>query len=545
MTLADTLFDQLWARGVRHIFGLPGDYALNLFDALQSDGRFGLVRLSHEPSIGFAADGYARGTGGLGVAMVTYGAGGLNMVNPVACAYAEESPLVVISGSPGQAERRAGVHVHHEVKSFDSQLNVYREVTEYAAVLDDPRTAADHIRQALDTAESAKRPVYLEVPRDMVSAGIAAPAADRAPDAPVDEEAVAEAVAEIATRLRAATSPVLIVGVEVHRFHQREAVVHLAEALGVPVVSSFLGRGAFPTRHPQFAGTYLGVVSPEPLQRVVEDADLVMLLGERISDTTLGLPAHRLDERTLILCAGHDVFIGHHRFQRAPLERVVTRLLAAPLPRRVHVPLAAAVSPGSAGGPASDPIRVADVIHGLNGFFDTHPAVPLVADTGDSLFAAVEIRSNECMAPAYYATMGFSVPAALGLEIGTGRRPVVLVGDGAFQMTGPEISHAAEYGCAPIVIVLNNARWEMLQAFVPGAGYNATTPWPFADLATAWGVRSFVVRTPAEFDQALAQAWGTATPALLEVRLARGDISPGLSRFVAAFRARLKQAPSA
>ena len=90
------------------------------------------------------------------------------------------------------------------------------------------------------------------------------------------------------------------------------------------------------------------------------------------------------------------------------------------------------------------------VIAGLNTFFDRHPAVPLVADTGDSLFAAVDVRSDECVAPAYYATMGFAVPAALGLEVGTGRRPVVLVGDGAFQMTGPELSRAVACGCAPV-----------------------------------------------------------------------------------------------
>ena len=211
------LFDQLWARGVRHIFGIPGDFVLNLYEALERDGRFGLVRLSHEPAVGFAADGSARITGGLGVCCVTYGAGGLNMVNPVACAYAEESPLVVLSGGPGRIEKRAGLPVHHEVKSFESQLRVYAEVTEYSAILDDPRTAAAHIARALDVAVKMKRPVYLEIPRDMVEAPIDSPADDAALELNTDEGAVAEAVTEIAARLSAAARPVLIVGVEVHR----------------------------------------------------------------------------------------------------------------------------------------------------------------------------------------------------------------------------------------------------------------------------------------------------------------------------------------
>src|SRR5690348_386048 len=133
MTLATFLFDRLWDAGVRQIFGLPGDFVLNLFEALEGDGRFQLVRFGHEPAVGFAADGSARSTNGLGVCAITYGAGGLNMINAVACAYAEESPLVVLSGGPGRAERTRGIQVHHEVKSFESQLKVYTEVTEYAA----------------------------------------------------------------------------------------------------------------------------------------------------------------------------------------------------------------------------------------------------------------------------------------------------------------------------------------------------------------------------------------------------------------------------
>ena len=129
MTLHQFLFDRLWDRGVRHIYGIPGDFALNLFEALERDGRFTLVRLSHEPAVGFAADGAARMTGGLGVCCVTYGAGGLNMVNPVACAYAEESPLVVLSGGPGRVEKRAGLHVHHQVKTFESETPMGRMAT--------------------------------------------------------------------------------------------------------------------------------------------------------------------------------------------------------------------------------------------------------------------------------------------------------------------------------------------------------------------------------------------------------------------------------
>src|SRR5512144_2503731 len=152
MQLCEFLFYQLHSRGARQTLGTAGDYVLHLYEALEKYGKFRLLTFSHEPAVGFAADASARITNGLGVCLVTYGAGGLNMVNSVACAYAEKSPLVVISGGPGMLEKRRGVLLHHEVKSYESQLNVYNEVVEYGAILDNPRTAAAEIRKALDLA---------------------------------------------------------------------------------------------------------------------------------------------------------------------------------------------------------------------------------------------------------------------------------------------------------------------------------------------------------------------------------------------------------
>jgi indolepyruvate decarboxylase len=189
--------------------------------------------------------------------------------------------------------------------------------------------------------------------------------------------------------------------------------------------------------------------------------------------------------------------------------------------------------------PDSAPVTMGSVIRALNVFFAEHPDVPLVTDTGDCLFAAVEIRANQMLAPAYYATMGFAMPAALGVQTASGRRPLVLVGDGAFQMTGTELSRAAEYACNPLVIVLNNGSWEMLQAFVPNAGYNRVTSWPYARLAEAWGAMGVQVRTAGELRTALATAWASQKPALVEVLIKPGDISPVLARFVTAFKKRV------
>jgi indolepyruvate decarboxylase len=547
MKLSDFLFGELRRHGVRQIFGIPGDFVLALYEAFQADGRFELVRLSHEPAVGFAADGAARIRRGIGVCCVTYGAGGLNMINAVACAYAEESPLVVLSGGPGRIERRADMPVHHEVKTLESQLRVYQEVTEYAAVLDDPRSAATHIRKALEVATKASRPVYLEIPRDMVSVDIDVPAVIDHVEMAVDDDAVEEAAREIQGRLAAARRPVLIVGVEVHRFALQDQVIALAERLNAPVASSFLGRGVFPTRHPNFIGTYLGVVSPPALRDIVEQSDCVLLVGELVSDTSLGVSADRLNKANLLIAVARDVYIGHHRFQKTPLDRLVARLLqSADMPRKempAHRPSDQLSPEVLEPVPEDGPIRVAQAIAILNEFLAARPHVPVVADTGDALFAAVDVRANEFVAPAYYATMGFAVPAALGVQVSSRRRPLVLVGDGAFQMTGPEISHAPRLGCNPVIVVFNNTRWEMLQAFFPDATYNTTVPWPFAKLAELWGGRGFSARTTRQFRESLAAAWEGGSFALIDLALEPGDISPILRGFVQAFKARVYRNP--
>ncbi len=540
MQLYEFLFEELYARGVRQIFGIPGDFVLNLYEALAKYGRFRLVTLSHEPAVGFAADASARITNGLGVCLITYGAGGLNMLNSVACAYAEKSPLVVISGGPGKLEKTSGALVHHEVKSYDSQWKIYNEVVEHGAILDNPRTAAAEIRKAIDIALKFKRPVYLEVPRDMVFTELAAPGDAEVVESKVDEGALAEATEEIIERLISSHHPVIVVGVETHRFGLQKKVVELAERLLVPVTSSFLGRGIFPTTHPQFKGTYLGTVSPAPLRQIVEESDCLLLLGVLVSDVSLGIPAESVNEANTIVCISRQVHIKHHLFQDVPLDRLVDCLLASPrLPRRANcVPQwKTDISPEIFEPYDPDKaIRIRHAIHVLNDFLTRQPDFPLVCDTGDCLFASVDIRANICVAPAYYATMGFAVPGALGLQASSGLRPLVLVGDGAFQMTGPEISHCQRYGLNPIVVVLNNSRWEMLQSFFPDAGYNETVSWPFAQLAELWGGKGFLAATPRQLAQALDRSLAEPSFSLIEVPLQKGDISPILRGFVEGFK---------
>ena len=168
VTVGDYLIERLAALGVEHVFGIPGDYILTLYKLID-ESPIKLVDMTREDNAGFAADAYAR-IHGLGCICVTYCVGGLSTCNSIAGAYAEKSPVIVIGGSPGVSERARNPLLHHKVKGFETQLEVFQKITGAWAVLDRPETAFGEIDRVLEAAVRYKRPVYLELPRDQVQA---------------------------------------------------------------------------------------------------------------------------------------------------------------------------------------------------------------------------------------------------------------------------------------------------------------------------------------------------------------------------------------
>src|SRR5512134_1992103 len=160
MPLGDFLVSYLQKLGVTHLFGIPGDLVMRLFMRFGRGRGLKIVTFSHEPGVGFAADGYARATGRVGVVCVTYGAGGHNMVNPVAGSFSERVPLLVLSGGPGDEETKLGTLIHHQAKAIDSQVRIYRELTCASAVLHDPRTAAETVHRVVQDIWREQRPGY-------------------------------------------------------------------------------------------------------------------------------------------------------------------------------------------------------------------------------------------------------------------------------------------------------------------------------------------------------------------------------------------------
>jgi len=530
MTLVEALLRALAARGVREIFGIPGDFALPFFEIAEKSAILPVHTLSHEPAVGFAADAAARFRSAPGVAAVTWGAGAFNIVNPVAAAYAEKSPVVVISGAPGRHESRSGLLLHHQGPRLDTQYRVFEEITVAQARLDDPRTAPGEIARVLQAAVEESRPVYLEVPRDMVAVPVE-PVPPPVPW-PFDPEAVAACADAVMERLAAAARPVLLVDVEIRRFGLEAEVAELARRLAIPVVTTFMGRGLLSEADAPVAGTYLGAAGDPAVAELVEGSDGLLLLGVILSDTNFGVSVGKLDLRRTIRACDRAVAMGFHLFPDIPLRALVGALLERARPLGAAVAAPRPVVPR--GLPAdAQPITPDDIARGLNDLFARHGVMPIACDVGDCLFTAMSLDHGPLTAPAYYAGMGYGVPAGMAAQLTTGRRVIVLVGDGAFQMTGWELGNCRKLGIDPIVVVFNNRSWEMLRVFQPESRFNDLDDWRFAEAAAALGGEGRRVVTRAELAAALEDAIARRGRfQLVEAMIPRGAISDTLRRFV-------------
>jgi TPP-dependent 2-oxoacid decarboxylase len=552
--VGDYLIERLRAHGVEHVFGVPGDFVLGFMKDLE-ESPLALVTTCDEQGAGFAADAYAR-LRGLGVVCVTYGVGGLKVTNTTGQAYAEESPVLIISGAPGFSERQRHPLIHHKVRSYDTQFKVFQQLTAAAAVLDAPEDAPREIDRVLDTVRRLQRPGYIELPRDVVEYRVPRVPPLPAPLEASDSRTLAAALVEATEWIAGARQPVIVLGVELSRFDLVEPAMRLVERSGIPTTVALLDKSVIDERHPSFIGVYAGALGRREVQEYVEGSDCLIRLGTLPTDINLGIYTAHLDPARCIEATRDRLAIGLHSYERVRLADFVAGLARADLPRRSvrdhpRPPGAQGVPVGTPPNPLlgdppleggvspDEPITVAGLFRRLGAFIAE--GLIVLADPGDALFAAIDLpvyEARDFLAPAFYASLGFAVPAAIGAQLARpDERPLVLVGDGAFQMTGMELSTCARYGLDPIVIVLNNGGYTTERLIIDGA-FNDIQRWDYSKLPEVIGSgRAHRVETMGDLDLALADARRRDGQfVLLDVRLDKRDVSPALRRLGASLQ---------
>jgi indolepyruvate decarboxylase len=302
------------------------------------------------------------------------------------------------------------------------------------------------------------------------------------------------------------------------------------------MAATMLGKGVVAETHPLYMGLYEGALGNDEVTKYVEASDCVIMLGTFMTDINLGIYTAELDLADCIYVTSEQCRVRYHHYHDVRLEDFVRALATRhPKPKNPPPPAPTDYKKEPFTLRPNDKITVTRMIDRLDEQLEDGTVV--IADVGDSLFGATELTTHgktEFISPAYYTSMGFAVPAALGVHVARpGARVVSIVGDGAFQMTGMEFSNLVRYKFPSIVIVLDNKGYGTERLLHPGDWkFNDIPPWQYHRLPELLGGgKGYLIKTEKEFDAALTAAWKEKTgPSILQVVIDQNDCSRALSR---------------
>jgi indolepyruvate decarboxylase len=509
MTIGEFLLRRLGEAGVGHLFGVPGDFNLELLQQLEDTGTIKWVGTCNELNASYAADGYARLTG-LAAFTVTNAVGALGAINGVAGSFAEHVPVVCIAGSIPLRSIERGLGMHHTMAdgTWDRFLGAFAQVTAAQARLT-PSNAVTEIDRLILTCWREKLPVYMELPSDIAYLDIEVPEAPLVlAQPPSDPERLQSCAAAIADRLSQATSPAILVDQDAGRYGTAGEIMELAGKMQMPVAVTGPAKAVIDETFPYYAGIYNGKASEPYTREAIEESDCLLSIAYRPIDGTSGdftasLPADTIGAR------GHSVDIGQDNYQAVTLKEVLRGVIDT-APQVTSRP-ARQVAPAAAGAQADGSAKLTQAAYwqALQGYL--RPGDVLFTDNGTS-YAIFGFRlPPDCtvVASVIWGSIGYSVGALLGtLTAAPQRRHLLFVGDGSFQETAQELSTMLRHDCKPVIFLINNGGYTIERGYLGKTStYNDIATWAYADLPKVFRpdttARSFVVKTVADLQNAL------------------------------------------
>jgi indolepyruvate decarboxylase len=509
-SIGNFLLRRVHEAGIRHIFGVPGDYNLELLQQLQDAGALKWVGTCNELNASYAADGYAR-LNGLGALTVTNGVGPLSAINGVGGSYSEHVPVICIAGSIPLRSIDRGLGMHHTMAdgSWDHFLNAYAHVTAAHARLT-PRNAATEIDRLILTAWQEKLPVYMELPSDIAYLDIEVPADPLVLAEPSsDPERLRSCIAAIAERLSAATSAAILVDADADRFGVASELMELAEKTRAPVAVINAAKAVIDETFPHYVGVYNGAASEPHTREAIETSDCLLAIGYRPIEVTTGdfsasLPANTIHARP------YSVDVGDDNYQAVTLKEVLKGVTGAvaPSPNRAPRQAAAAVA-ARAHGDGSAKVTQAAYWQAMQEYLREGDV--LFVDNGTA-FTLLGLRlPPKCsfVGSINWGSIGYSVGALLGaLTAAPERRHILFVGDGSFQVSAQELSTILRHDHKPVIFLINNGGYTIERGYLgKDETYNDIANWAYADLPKVFRrdttARSFVVKTIGDLQDAL------------------------------------------
>jgi len=547
-TVAQYLVDRLKQCGLGHIFAVPGDYAANFLNAL--DNTPGIVRVPNinELGSGYAADGYARFRG-IGAACVQYGVGTFSALNCAAGSFVERVPVAIISASPRTKDRlletEESILFHHSTGDLFADRDIFAEVTVASEIVSDPEAAPAQIDGAILAMLTHSRPIYIEVLQDIWIAPCAEPVGTlEAAKLPSEAQPLAALLDAAWARIAAAERPILWLGIDIQRFGLQDLAQRIVDASGLPFTTTSLAKTVLDEAQDAFIGTYADAASPASTRAAMKACDCPIALGTIITDDYLPIMASSYG--AMIQVNDEEARVGWAQYQGVRLADFLEGLLArfeedAACPRRCERP-----ERDDEAGEEGTGLNYNRFFRQLTRFLedeDLTGETVLVLGESTSLYVfgnAFGLPRDSFVAQAAWGSLGHETGCALGVALGSGKRPWVVAGDGGFMMVCQEISSLVRAGVNAAVFVMSNRGYAIeqafvnLQAFEPDgefAAYDVLPTWDYLALAQAFGAKGFRATTTDELAAVLAEVRDlTGVPALIEVVIPDKDLAPQLKR---------------
>jgi indolepyruvate decarboxylase len=520
-TVIEHVLSRLHEIGITDIFGVPGDYAFSVNDAICNDPNIRWVGCCNELNAAYAADGYAR-IKGVGALCTTYGVGELSAINGIAGAYAEHLPLFHLVGTPNITTQAARALMHHTLGN--GEYDAFRRMSDpvvCASAVMRPENVAYETERLIFEALYHRRPVYMAFPADLAVKPVLGEAQPIQP--PRSDRAMLNAATDsIVGALEKASTACVLPGILVARAGLREVMQDVIDASGLPFATMFMAKSVLDEQQRGFAGMYDGALMNEDVRRFVEDSDVVIDVGSPLTDFNSGAFTARLNPQRTIMIGHHCTMVGGKTFPNVEMGDLLAALVRR-LQKRTW-PMLEAGSLGPVKGEGQSAIG-ADELYPRWAHF-LKPNDILVAETGTvsmGLGFARMPKGATFHNQTLWGSIGWATPAAFGAAVASPHSRVMLVtGEGSHQLTAQEISQFGRLKLKPVVFVLNNNGYliERLLCKEPAIAYNDIASWNYAELPAALGCRDWLtarVETCGEFDQALAAAATAKTGVYVEV----------------------------
>lgn len=551
MTVSNYLITRLKQCGLEHMFAVPGDYASPFLEAL--DAAKGIERIPNinELGSGYAADGYARYKG-IGAACVQYGVGTFSLLNCTAGSFVERVPVAVISASPGTKNRAMEeseqVLFHHSTGNLRADQIVFQNVTVDSVIIDNAETAPAQIDRAITLMLTHRKPIYIEVLNDVWSMKCAEPKGKLSPIVtPSDKDSLEAALDAAFERLDKAKLPILWAGVQIQRFGLQDVLQQIVDASGWYFTTTSLGKTVLDETQKQFIGTYAGPASPALTWDAMNASDCILALGTIITDDYLNIMNSSFGK--MIEVNDQEARIGYQYYHDVTLkdflEGILARLKEKKRKRRKYtLPKSKPEEPYK--GKPGDQLTYNIFYHELSNFLKKEKLlndVALILGESTSLYVfgnLFGLPPNSFVAQAAWGSLGHETGCALGVALGSGKRPFVVAGDGGFRMVCQELSSMAYQKCNAVVFVMSNDVYAIEQAFVDikaftpkgeFAPFDILPSWDYLALAQSFGAKGFRAKTVEELRAVLSQLGDIKdAPALVEIMIPQKDLAPQLKR---------------